>query len=67
MIFRTSKSKVFITNSKKFIVLKNVSKNPFENAQPHPYFDYEKKIFTKDGREEYMKEQEKLKKDIAKD
>ena len=37
-------------------------KNPFENAQPHPYFDYEKKVFTKDGREEYMKEQEKLKK-----
>ena len=46
----------------KFIVLKNVSKNPFENAKPHPYFDYEKKVFTKDGREEYMKEQEKLKK-----
>ena len=39
----------------KFIVLKNTSKNPFENAQPHPYFDYEKKMFTKDGREEYMK------------
>ena len=57
----------------KFIVLKNASKNPFENAQPHPYFDYEKKVFTKDGREEYMeqlkaldeqhmKEQEELKK-----
>ena len=46
----------------KFIVLKNVTKNPFENAQPHPYFDYEKKVFTKDGREEYMKEQEELKK-----
>ena len=46
----------------KFIVIKNISKNPFENAQPHPYFDYEKKVFTKDGREEYMKEQEKLKK-----
>ena len=45
-----------------FIVLKNASKNPFENAQPHPYFDYQKKVFTKDGREEYMKEQEKLKK-----
>ena len=27
----------------KFIVLKNASKNPFENAQPHPNFDYEKK------------------------
>ena len=46
----------------KFIVLKNATKNPFENAQPHPHFDYEKKVFTKDGREEYMKEQEKLKK-----
>ena len=46
----------------KFIVLKNATKNPFENAQPHPDFDYEKKVFTKDGREEYMKEQEKLKK-----
>ena len=32
----------------KFIVLKNASKNPFENAQPHPHFDYEKKVFTKD-------------------
>ena len=30
----------------KFIVIKNISKNPFENAQPHPYFDYEKKVFT---------------------
>ena len=43
-------------------ILKNASKNPFENAQPHPHFDYEKKVFTKDGREEYMKEQEELKK-----
>ena len=40
----------------KFIVLKNASKNPFENAKPHPHFDYEKKVFTKDGREEHMKE-----------
>ena len=24
----------------KFIVLKNATKNPFENAQPHPHFDY---------------------------
>ena len=46
----------------KFIVLKNASKNPFENAQPHPYFDYEKKVFTKDGREEYMKEKDNIKK-----
>ena len=40
----------------KFIVIKNKSKKPFENAKPHPYFDYEKKVFTKDGREEYVKE-----------
>ena len=40
----------------KFIVLKNSTKNPFENAQPHPHFDYEKKVFTKDGREEYMEQ-----------
>ena len=46
----------------RFIVLKNKSKNPFENAQPHPYFDYEKKIFTKDGREEYQKELKESKK-----
>ena len=46
----------------KFIVIKNKSKNPVVSAAPHPYFDYEKNVFTKDGREEYMKEQEKLKK-----
>ena len=46
----------------KFIVIKNKSKNPVVSAAPHPYFDYEKGVFTKDGREEYMKEQEKLKK-----
>ena len=44
----------------RFIVIKNLSKKPFENAQPHPYFDYEKKVFTKDGREEYAKEQKKI-------
>jgi len=43
--------------------LKNTSKNPFENAQPHPYFDYEKKVFTKDGREEYVKKLKDTKKD----
>ena len=32
----------------KFIVLKNASKNPWEPAQPHPRFDYEKKEFIKD-------------------
>ena len=31
----------------KFIVLKNASKNPWEPAQPHPNFDYEKKEFIK--------------------
>ena len=46
----------------KFIVIKNASKNPYEPAQPHPYFDYENKVFTKDGREEYMKEQKEVKK-----
>ena len=40
----------------RFIVIKNKSKNPVVSAQPHPHFDYEKKVFTKDGREEYMKE-----------
>ncbi len=40
----------------KFIVIKNKTKNPVVSAAPHPDFDYEKKVFTKDGREEYMKE-----------
>jgi len=31
----------------KFIVLKNVSKNPWVPAEPHPNFDYEKKEFIK--------------------
>ena len=44
----------------RFIVIKNLSMKPFENAQPHPYFDYEKKVFTKDGREEYAKEQKEI-------
>ena len=46
----------------RFIVIKNKTKDPVVSAQPHPYFDYEKKVFTKDGREEYMKEQKELKK-----
>jgi len=46
----------------KFIVIKNKSKDPVVSAAPHPDFDYEKKVFTKDGREEYMKEQKELKK-----
>ena len=32
----------------KFIVLKKTSKNPWEPAQPHPRFDYEKKEWKKD-------------------
>jgi len=32
----------------KFIVIKNESKNPWEPAQPHPRFDYEKKEWKKD-------------------
>tara|TARA_R100000426_G_scaffold3166_1_gene5420 strand:+ start:91 stop:375 length:285 start_codon:yes stop_codon:yes gene_type:complete len=40
----------------KFIVIKNKSKDPWVPAEPHPHFDYEKKVFTKDGREEYAKE-----------
>ena len=43
----------------RFIVIKNKSKSPVVSAAPHPYFDYEKKVFTKDGREEYIKEQKK--------
>ncbi len=50
----------------RFIVIKNLSKKPFENAQPHPYFDYEKKVFTKDGREEYVKQQKEIIKNIDK-
>jgi len=46
----------------KFIVIKNKSKNPVVSAAPHPYFDYEKGVFTKDGREEYMREQKENKK-----
>ena len=42
----------------RFIVIKNRTKDPVVSAEPHPYFDYEKKFFTKDGREEYMKEKD---------
>ena len=44
----------------RFIVIKNKTKDPVVSAQPHPYFDYEKKEWIKDGREEYMKELEAL-------
>jgi len=46
----------------RFIVIKNKTKNPVVSAEPHPHFDYEKKEWLKDGREEYMKEQ-KINKD----
>ena len=49
----------------RFIVIKNRTKDPVVSAEPHPHFDYEKKVFTKDGREEYMKEQ-KINKDKTK-
>ena len=41
----------------RFIVIKNESKNPVVSAAPHPLYDYEKNVFTEDGREQYMKEQ----------
>ena len=36
----------------KFIVLKNATKDPVVSAQPHPYFDYEKKEFDYKKRDE---------------
>ena len=45
----------------RFIVIKNKTKDPVVSAAPHPYFDYEKGVFTKDSREEYMKEQREKK------
>ena len=50
----------------RFIVIKNKTKDPVVSAAPHPYFDYEKKVFTKDGREEYAKEQKEIIKNIDK-
>ena len=40
----------------RFILIKNKTKDPVVSAAPHPHFDYEKGVFTKDGREEYMEE-----------
>jgi|TARA_B100000287_G_scaffold187781_1_gene177592 hypothetical protein len=40
----------------RFIVIKNKTKDPVVSALPHPFYDYEKKKWLKDGREEYMKE-----------
>ena len=48
----------------KFIVISNKTKKPVVSAAPHPYFDYEKGVFTKDGREEYMKELKEKKNEI---
>ena len=53
----------------KFIVIKNKSKNPFENALPYPFVDCMEIKWLKDGREEYMKEwtkKKEQKKDIGK-
>ena len=40
----------------KFIVIKNKTNDPVVSAAPHPFYDYEKKKWLRDGREEYMKE-----------
>ena len=40
----------------RFIVIKNKTKDPVVSAAPHPFYDYEKKKFLDDGREQYMKE-----------
>ena len=40
----------------KFIVIKNKTNDPVVSAAPHPHFDYERKVFTKDGRTEYATE-----------
>ncbi len=39
----------------RFIVIKNKTKDPVVSAAPHPHFDYEQGVFTKDCRVEYMK------------
>ena len=36
----------------KFIVIKTAAKDPVVSAQPHPYFDYEKKEFDYKKRDE---------------
>ena len=36
----------------KFIVIKHKTKDPVVSAQPHPYFDYEKKEFDYKKRDE---------------
>ena len=46
----------------RFIVIKNKTKDPVVSAAPHPLYDYEKNVFTEDGRDEYMKEWTRQKK-----
>ena len=41
----------------RFIVIKNKTNDPVVSAAQHPLYDYEKNVFTEDGREQYMKEQ----------
>jgi len=36
----------------RFIVIKNKTKSPVVSAEPHPYFDYEKKEFDYKKRDE---------------
>ena len=43
----------------RFIVIGNESKKHCVPSEPHPYFDYEKKEFTRDGRTEYLEQQKK--------
>ena len=43
----------------RFIVIGNESKKPWVPSEPHPYFDYEKKEFTRDGRTEYLEQRKK--------
>ena len=40
----------------RFIVIKNKRMSPVVGAAPHPYFDYEKNVFTEDGRDKWMKD-----------
>ena len=38
--------------AERFIVIKNKTKSPVVSAEPHPYFDYEKKEFDYKKRDE---------------
>ena len=68
MLHTNMKGEINWKDGDEFIVIKNESKNPVVSAAPHPLYDYEKNVFTEDGREQYMKEQWiRQKKDIAKE